>query len=42
MAIDEIMTRFEGIHTICGLSNISLGPPARKLLNKTFVTMAMT
>lgn len=40
-AIDEIMTRFEGIHTICGLSNISFGLPARKLLNKTFVTMAI-
>jgi cobalamin-dependent methionine synthase I len=41
VAIDEIMTRFEGIHTICGLSNISFGLPARKLLNKTFMTMAI-
>jgi 5-methyltetrahydrofolate--homocysteine methyltransferase len=30
------------IHTICGLSNISFGVPVRKLLNRTFLTMAMT
>jgi len=40
-AIGEIMTRFEGIHTICGLSNISYGLPQRALLNQTFMAMAI-
>jgi cobalamin-dependent methionine synthase I len=41
MAIDQIMTKFEGIHTICGLSNISYGLPQRKFLNQTFMVMAI-
>ena len=40
-AIDRIMTGFDGIHTICGLSNISFGLPERKFLNQVFVVMAM-
>jgi 5-methyltetrahydrofolate--homocysteine methyltransferase len=40
-AVEEIMTTFEGIHTICGLSNISYGLPERKFLNQTFMTMAI-
>jgi len=40
-AIDRIMTGFDGIHTICGLSNISFGLPERKFLNQLFVVMAM-
>ncbi|MDZ4164548.1 MAG: methyltetrahydrofolate cobalamin methyltransferase [Smithellaceae bacterium] len=40
-AIREIMARFPGVHTICGLSNISYGLPVRKLLNRTFVVMAV-
>lgn len=40
-AIEEIMTRFEGVHTICGLSNISYGLPQRALLNQTFMAMAI-
>lgn len=40
-AIDAIMTEFPGVHTICGLSNISYGLPERKLLNQTFMVMAI-
>jgi 5-methyltetrahydrofolate--homocysteine methyltransferase len=41
-AIDSIMTRFKGVHTICGLSNISYGLPERKFLNRIFMVMAIT
>jgi 5-methyltetrahydrofolate--homocysteine methyltransferase len=36
------MVRFKGIHTACGLSNISYGLPARKLLNQSFMVMAIS
>jgi 5-methyltetrahydrofolate--homocysteine methyltransferase len=35
------MKQFSGIHTACGLSNISFGLPARKFLNQTFMVMAI-
>jgi len=41
-SIEMIMTRFPGIHTVCGLSNISYGLPERMLLNQTFMVMAIT
>ncbi len=41
-AIEAIVTRFKGVHTMCGLSNISYGLPERKLLNHTFMAMAIT
>jgi len=40
-AIEAIMTGFPGVHTICGLSNISFGLPERKLINQTFAVMAI-
>lgn len=40
-AVDEIMTRFKGVHTICGLSNISYGLPLRPMMNQTFAVMAI-
>ena len=40
-AIEKVMTTFEGIHTLCGLSNISFGLPERKFLNQTFMVMAI-
>ena len=40
-AIERIVTTFKGIHTACGLSNISYGLPARKFMNQTFMTMAI-
>ncbi len=40
-SVEQIVRRFEGIHTACGLSNISYGLPARKFLNQTFMVMAI-
>ena len=40
-AVEQIMTRFPGIHTACGLSNISYGLPNRALINQTFMAMAI-
>ncbi|MFO7861265.1 MAG: methyltetrahydrofolate cobalamin methyltransferase [Desulfosalsimonas sp.] len=40
-AVEAIMTEFPGVHTICGLSNISYGLPERKLLNQAFMVMAI-
>jgi 5-methyltetrahydrofolate--homocysteine methyltransferase len=39
--IKIIMEKFPGVHTFCGLSNISFGLPLRPLLNQNFLTMAM-
>jgi 5-methyltetrahydrofolate corrinoid/iron sulfur protein methyltransferase len=39
--IERIVTAYPGIHTACGLSNISYGLPARKFMNQTFMTMAI-
>ncbi len=41
-AIEQIMKRYPGIHTACGLSNISYGLPERKYLNQTFMAMAIS
>jgi 5-methyltetrahydrofolate--homocysteine methyltransferase len=41
-AIGIIMQRFPGVHTICGLTNVSHGLPARKLINRTFLVGAMS
>jgi 5-methyltetrahydrofolate--homocysteine methyltransferase len=40
-AIEEIMMKFPGVHTMCGLSNISYGLPNRKNLNQAFAVMAI-
>ncbi len=40
-AIGEIMRRFPGVHTICGLTNVSHGLPGRALVNRTFLVAAM-
>ena len=40
-AISSIMTSYPGVHTICGLTNISFGLPERKLINRTFLVSAM-
>jgi len=39
--IETVVKTFEGIHTACGLSNISYGLPARKFMNQTFMVMAI-
>ena len=36
-----VRTRIPGVHTVCGLSNISFGLPRRGLLNRAFLAMAM-
>jgi len=41
-AVGKIMTDFPGVHTICGLSNVSYGLPERKLLNRSFMIMALS
>jgi cobalamin-dependent methionine synthase I len=38
-ATRRIMTEFPGVHTVCGLSNISFGLPKRNLLNRAFLTL---
>jgi cobalamin-dependent methionine synthase I len=40
-SIEKIMTTFRGIHTVCGLSNISFGLPNRNFLNQLFMVMAI-
>ena len=40
-AVWKIMTHFNGVHTMCGLSNISYGLPERKRINRSFMTMAI-
>lgn len=40
-AVEQIVKRWEGIHTACGLSNISFGLPVRKFMNQTFMVMAI-
>jgi 5-methyltetrahydrofolate corrinoid/iron sulfur protein methyltransferase len=41
-AIERIMKEFPGIHTTCGLTNVSHGLPSRKLLNRTFLVTAIS
>ncbi len=40
-AVRRIMAEFEGVHTTCGLSNISFGLPNRKLLNRIYLACLM-
>src|SRR5665647_292967 len=39
--VERIMQNYVGIHTVCGLSNISFGLPERKFLNRNFAVMAI-
>jgi len=40
-AVGEITARYPGVHTSVGLSNVSFGVPARKLLNQVFLMLLM-
>lgn len=40
--ISFIRREYPGIHTICGLSNVSYGLPNRRVLNQVFVIQTMT
>ncbi|MCF8062292.1 MAG: dihydropteroate synthase [Deltaproteobacteria bacterium] len=41
-AVEGIMKRWPGVHTLCGMSNISFGLPGRKRINETFLVMAVS
>ncbi len=41
-SVEAIMTGYPGVHTMCGLSNISFGLPARRFMNQTLMVMAIT
>jgi cobalamin-dependent methionine synthase I len=40
-SVKAIKTRFPGVKTTCGLSNVSFGLPNRKLLNKYFLALSI-
>jgi 5-methyltetrahydrofolate--homocysteine methyltransferase len=40
-AIEQIMTKFPGVHTTCCLNTVSYGLPARNLLQRIFLAAAM-
>ncbi len=40
-SIATIMEKLPGVHTTCGLSNVSYGLPERFLINRTFLVCAM-
>lgn len=40
-AIQALRSEFPRSHIICGASNVSMGLPGRKLINRTFITMAL-
>jgi len=39
--IRRLKENYPGVHTICGLSNISFGLPERKLINQVYMILAM-
>ena len=41
-AIGQITSRYPGVHTSVGLSNVSFGLPVRKLLNQTFMVLLLS
>jgi len=40
-AVRGITRELSGVHTICGLSNVSYGLPSRKIINRTFLSVMM-
>jgi len=40
--MDRLKAAYPGVHTICGLSNVSHGLPVRKQINEVFMLMAMS
>lgn len=40
-AISRMMADFPGVHTVCGLSNVSFGLPQRHLINRNFLALCM-
>jgi 5-methyltetrahydrofolate corrinoid/iron sulfur protein methyltransferase len=39
--IEQIMKQFPGVHTTCGLTNVSYGLPNKMLVNRTFLMAAI-
>ena len=39
--MDKLKDAYPGVHTICGLSNVSYGMPARKQINQVYMLLAM-
>jgi len=39
--IRNLRSNFPNSHVICGVSNVSMGLPGRRLINRTFLTMAI-
>jgi cobalamin-dependent methionine synthase I len=37
-----LRSKFPESHVICGISNVSMGLPGRRLINRTFLTMALS
>lgn len=42
LAIERVSAKYPGVHTIAGLSNVSFGLPARRLLNLAFLTILIS
>lgn len=42
IAIEKITTKYPGLHTIAGLSNVSFGLPERRLLNLSYLTILIS
>lgn len=40
-AVSMLREKYPGVHTICGLSNVSFGLPQRRLLNRAFLVATM-
>jgi cobalamin-dependent methionine synthase I len=41
-SVERIMSNWPGVHTLCGMSNVSFGLPERKRINETFLVMAVS
>jgi 5-methyltetrahydrofolate--homocysteine methyltransferase len=39
--MEKLRASFPGVHTICGVSNVSFGMPLRKQINQVYMIMAM-
>lgn len=42
LAVEKAMTKYPGVHTIAGLSNVSFGLPERRALNLSFLTILIS
>ena len=42
LAVEKVMAKYPGVHTIAGLSNVSFGLPERRGLNLSFLTILIS